>query len=134
MRLKWLSWAILGACIAAAAALFWPVRPLWMWLDTTPGTIQGYSPDGQWLYTVHIPGPGQSPYLCQLNAATGELTKRIVLEGLVRQGNINFEFDIRLSRDARTVFVGTTSAGATSTDTWHLYDAQTGKRRSEAIM
>ncbi len=135
MRLKWLSWAILGACIAAAVALFWPVRPLWMWLDSTPGSVQYYSQDGQWLYTVHIPEPGQLPYICQLNAATGELVKRILLEGLVRKGTPGvFEFDIRLSRDARTVFVGTQSAIGRDIDTWHLYDAQKGKRTSEAIM
>lgn len=135
MRWKRLFAAILGAGLTAFIVFCWPVRPLWMWLDSTKGTIQNYSPDGQWLYTVHIPGPGQSPYLCQLNAASGARVKRIELEGLVCTGkpSTDTEFDIRLSQDASTVFVGTQSPGAGSTDSWHLYDAETGKRRSEII-
>jgi len=134
MRLKWLSWAILGGCLAAAVALFWPVRPLWLWLDPIPGRVEHFSPDGQYLYTVHYPPAGQSPYLCQLDAANGAVLQKTEIDGLVSTGLGRHEHSIRLSQDARTVFVGTTSAGAGATDIWHLYDAQTGKCRSEAIM
>jgi hypothetical protein len=68
MRLKCLFWAIFAGCIAVAVALFWPVRPMWMWLDAVPATVKQYSPDGQSLYTVHHPGKGESPYLCRLEA------------------------------------------------------------------
>ena len=134
MRLKWLFWAIFAGCIAAAVALFWPVRPLWMWLDSVPASVKQYSPDGQSLYTVHHPGKGESPYLCRLDAATGTVVQKTVLEGLVSTAIGKNGYSIRLSQDARTLFVGTPSPGAMAIDTWHLYDAQTGKRRSEAIL
>lgn len=133
MRLKWLISAILGAVLAAIIVLFWPVRPLWMWLDTVPASVDLFSPDGKSLYTNHYPPKGESPFLCQWDAVTGALIHKTVLEGLISTGLGKNEFSIRLSQDARTVFVSNRTNFANATDTWHLYDAQTGKCRSEAI-
>jgi len=125
--------ALLLGLLAAGVVWLWPVRPLWMVVDTPHGRVNRFSSDGRWLYSTHMPQPGESPYLCTWDSATGELIHRTKVEGVIATPLGWNIASIRLSLDCNSLIVGTRSTGEGDIDTWHLHDAQTGLRRSDAI-